>query len=215
MERSVETLQNKWKNIKAKAKQQNPPLIRHALQKTGGGSLKPAEHRIVESTLHSDIVAKLGIAAEGNPPRFDSDASSNVVVPPPTERLRRLVSIDSQSMDSDVNMGSQLSLASASASQAENSGSGNSGPSPAKRSRTATPLEEHYMELSATNELHKKYLNIQIERAELGKERETMQKRLLEIQIETAEEVKRIEIDKHKKLAELEIAAKSRDLNLN
>lgn len=109
-------MQNKWKNIKAKAKQRNR-LIRQALKRTGGGSLKPAERQIAESTLYNDVVAKLGIAPEGNLSRFDSDASVNVVVPPPTARLRRVMSLGSQSIDSDVNMGSHLSLASTSASQ--------------------------------------------------------------------------------------------------
>lgn len=70
--RSIETLQNKWKTIKTAAKKRNG-LTRKLQLTTGGGALKDSEKRIVESNLYHDVVAKLGIAAIGAEPRFDSD----------------------------------------------------------------------------------------------------------------------------------------------
>lgn len=63
-------------------------LIRQSQSQTGGGKLTESEKRIINSQLYSDVVDRLGASASGNAPRFDSDSTSNVVVPP-TARLRR------------------------------------------------------------------------------------------------------------------------------
>lgn len=64
------------------------------------------------------------------------------------------------------------------------------------------------------NDLHNKYLSIQIERAEIGKDCDIMKKKILEVDLAKAEELAQIEINKQRAIAELEIEARRRDLNL-
>lgn len=63
---------------------------------TGGGRLTDAERKIVESNLYGDLVAKMGISAIGSGARFDSDQEANSNIEPPTNRLRRVMSVDTR-----------------------------------------------------------------------------------------------------------------------
>lgn len=106
LDRSIATLKNKWKTIKSNARRRQN-ISKKAQSKTGGASLTAAEKRILESTLFSDVVTRLGISATGNEPRFDSDAgpSSSSIVAAPTKRLRTVFSrADYVDLDDATNM---------------------------------------------------------------------------------------------------------------
>lgn len=59
MNRSLNTIQNKWKNLKANARRRNQ-LIKKAQTQTGGGKLSHYEQKIVDSNLLADVATRLG-----------------------------------------------------------------------------------------------------------------------------------------------------------
>lgn len=100
IDRSIDRLENKWKNIKHDARQRDT-YIKKARLRTGGGELTKKEKRIVDSPLYADIVNKLGISASGNVPRFDNDQSNSI--PLPSKRLRNVLSLgDDNSVDMEI-----------------------------------------------------------------------------------------------------------------
>lgn len=100
MDRSIERLDTKWKNIKHDVRQRDA-YIKKARRRTGGGELSKKEKRIAESQLYADIACKLGISVSGNVPRFDNDQSNSI--PLPSNRLRNVLSLgDDDSVDMDI-----------------------------------------------------------------------------------------------------------------
>lgn len=112
LERSIDSLKTKWKNIKATARRRKQILQKSQL-KTGGEQLKPAEKRILDSPLYADIVIKLGISCDGNEPRLDSDSTMDSFVLPPTNRLTRALATsqneDDAAEDEDTRMSGLIS----------------------------------------------------------------------------------------------------------
>lgn len=100
IDRTVKSLQEKWKNVK-KAARRRDILIKKAENQTGGGTLTPAEKRIVESQLYADIVTRMGVSARGNPARFDNDNPSPSGLCAPSIRLQRALSSSNRSMSMD------------------------------------------------------------------------------------------------------------------
>lgn len=64
------------------------------------------------------------------------------------------------------------------------------------------------------NELQKQYLQLAVERADIAKKREIVLLKKAEIDLKTAEECHQIELDKKLKIADMEIEAKRRELDL-
>lgn len=88
---------------------------------------------------------------------------------------------------------------------------------PTKRKRTInyfSEMKDVLQQQQQNNELQAKYLKLCVERAEIAKNRENLQLQKAEIELKTTEECMRIEVDKKKTLAKMEIEAKRRELNL-
>lgn len=75
-------------------------------------------------------------------------------------------------------------------------------------------LNEHIKQQQEINELQKEYLEIQINRSRVALEREKLTMRVTELELQKAEELNNIEIDKQRRLADLDIAARQRQLNM-
>lgn len=82
------------------------------------------------------------------------------------------------------------------------------------RSENLLLLNEHIKQQQEINELQKEYLDIQINRSRVALEREKLSLRVTELELQKAEELKNIEIDKQRRLADLDIAARQRQLNM-
>lgn len=82
------------------------------------------------------------------------------------------------------------------------------------RSENLLLLNEHIKQQQEINELQKEYLEIQINRSRVALEREKLSLRVTELELQKAEELKNIEIDKQRRLADLDIAARQRQLNM-
>lgn len=88
---------------------------------------------------------------------------------------------------------------------------------PAKRQRKNnhfSDMQDVLKQQIENNELQTKYLELSIERAEIAKNRENILLRRAEIELKQAEECMRIEIEKKQKLADMEIEARRRELDL-
>lgn len=79
---------------------------------------------------------------------------------------------------------------------------------------TSTQLSEHLTQQQENNLLHNQYLTLQIERSQIAKEREILEKQLVEMEVQKKEQLMNIEIGKQRRLAELEVEAKRREYNL-
>lgn len=64
------------------------------------------------------------------------------------------------------------------------------------------------------NLLQKQYLEVQIERSQIAKEREILEKRLVQMKVDKEQALMDIELDKQRQLAALEIEAKRREYGL-
>lgn len=69
------------------------------INKTGGGSLTPNQRKILKSPLYADLANKLGKSASGGSSRFDSDAMDSSNPPPPSKRLRDVLSTNTETSD--------------------------------------------------------------------------------------------------------------------
>lgn len=75
-------------------------------------------------------------------------------------------------------------------------------------------LYDNLAQQEENNALHKQYLELQIQRAEVALHGEQLRTQLAEFEIQKATELKNIEMNKQKSLAKMEIEAKRRELNL-
>lgn len=200
---------------------------------TGGGKLTPAETRAIKNPQFLEIVTKMGISARGNEPRHDSDALSQSIINPPTARLKRALrmtptinydettrmSMSTESLASAASIGSVAAASPHDGDYAQRSDDQESEADepPQKRQRRtkyATEFRTLFKQQEKNHELQKEYIELCIERAKVAKNTEDLRLKKAEIELKTAEECMRIEIDKQKKLAELELEAKRRELGL-
>lgn len=252
--RSVETLQNKWKNIKQVARKREA-LRKRAQNQTGGGKLSKTEQRIVDSQLYADVAVKMGVSAFGNTARFDSDLDS--IPTPPTSRLANAILDDDDSQmsfgsamgnivdaDSVDDYGASASTsgvkkvskrcASRSKSMASTSvesffsSSFSSKNIRDVRAETTVQLSEYLSKNNGNIELQAHLLRQQIDREEKAKERNDFQVRKskaeaeraecdlkkAKIDLELAESLKEIEVEKARKLADMQIEAQRKNLGL-
>lgn len=207
-------------------------IVRSSQMQTGGGRLTPAEQRAVDNPLFLEIVTKMGVGAQGNQPRHDSDASTSHSTDAPTSRLRRALRITpvvNYDEETRMSTGSSSNVANTSSAFSElfddsQSVSQNSNPrpsvsgDPAAKRRRGLDFSPEMGNLMATqqrnNDLQTKYLELCVERAEIAKTTANIALKKSEIELKTAEECMRIEIEKKQKLADLEIEAKRRELGL-
>lgn len=126
--------------------------------------------------------------------------------------------MDSSSSDLPItSFAAQISGESQSNPRRRPSSSLNDSSSSTKRRREmdySTDMQEILEKQHENNEMQTKYLELCVERAEIAKNRENLQLKRAEIELKLAEECMRIEVDKKRKLAAMELEAKRRELNL-
>lgn len=125
----------------------------------------------------------------------------------------------SQSNRSDVSLVENRSDLEASASNAQTEQTSHSSSSRKRNFRevqmeNSLQLNEQMAKNNETIALQQRYLQLQVERAEMAKDREVLQKRLLEIEVEKMDELKGLEIEKRKLMNDMELEAMRRNLNL-
>lgn len=144
--------------------------------------------------------------------------------PAPINRLRRALRYSSvASIDEDTTMSTESlprneSLPSSSSANRQSGVNdvSDSQPIPPKRRRVdySSAIQEVLLKQQDNNELQKQYLQLAVERAEIAKKREMILFQKAELDLKTAEECQQIELDKKRKIAELEIEAKRQELGL-
>lgn len=230
--RSLQTIKNKWKNIKSNARRRDN-LVKKSQNETGGGKLTRGEERIVKSNLLGDVATRLGVSARGSDARFDSD--SNSVPPAPTNRTKRVFSMNDEntnmSMESsrslasnpnddgdfEMNFDTQTTTPLASTSKESDSPRKNVSGSSQKRKRNQRDvqnelmnenLQQHYSNLLQQNEstaFQNQYWKSQVEKAKITIEHEKLKMQLTEVEKQQSEKLMNVEIDKQSKLAAIEI----------
>lgn len=229
--RSIETLQNKWKNVKQVARKREA-LRKKAQNQTGGGTLSKTEQRIVDSPLFADVATKMGASASGNSSRFDSDLG-NLVPIPPTSRLANAIAYDE---DSQMSFGSSMNNLAVDGGSDDDDGGVSTVKKASKRSRSksvASTSAESFLSSSTTSknirdvradtviqlseflskntegvELHTQLLRQQIDCEEKSNERTDLQLRKSKAEAEKAE------LDLKKAKIDLELAESLKDIEV-